>query len=104
MHIERILALYVPDREVVAFGSCAVGTAKPTSDLDLCIMGETRLSSTVAQELLDTFSASTLPFKVDVVEWASLTPRFREVVAGSAVPNSEDNECRAVRIGLKEAI
>lgn len=84
--VERILAFHVPDREVVAFGSRASGTAKPTSDLDLCVMGDKPLAPLVRQQLIDAFSASPLPYKVDVIEWAELTPRFRVVVAAAAIP------------------
>lgn len=87
--VRRILALYVPGRSVVAFGSRVTNTAKPTSDLDLCIMGDEPLPSLLRQQLLDAFAVSLLPFKVDVIEWASLTPGFRAVIQRTAIPVRE---------------
>jgi predicted nucleotidyltransferase len=84
--VERILAFHIPERHVAVFGSRANGTAKPTSDLDLCVMGDVPLPPLVRQQLLDAFSVSVLPFKVDLVEWANLTERFRSIVTASAVP------------------
>jgi predicted nucleotidyltransferase len=45
MMVQTILRRNVPEREVWAFGSRVTGKAKPTSDLDLCIIGTSPLPS-----------------------------------------------------------
>ena len=78
--IRAILARFVPDREVWAFGSRTRGTARKTSDLDLCVVGDRPLGFDVLGQLKDAFSESDLPYKVDVVDWATLNPDFQAIV------------------------
>lgn len=75
--VRAILARHVPDRTVVAFGSRVAGTAKPWSDLDLAILGEVRVPSVVLACLASDFEESDLPFRVDLVDWATASPAFR---------------------------
>jgi type I restriction enzyme S subunit len=80
-----LLAKHVPDREVRVFGSRATQKAKRFSDLDLAVMGDDPLPPATLTELKDDFDESALPFKVDVVEWASTPARFREVIRRQSV-------------------
>lgn len=80
-----ILARHIPDREIWAFGSRVTGNAKPYSDLDLAVMGDTPLPLATAAALAEAFSESVLPFKVDVVDWATASERFREIIARDKV-------------------
>jgi len=75
----------VPDREVWAFGSRAKWTAKEYSDLDIAIIGNEPLSLNVMAELMDAFQESDLPFKVDVVDWATTKPPFRRAIESSKI-------------------
>ena len=75
----------VPGRKVWAFRSRVTGRAKRFSDLDLMIVGEEPLPLGGMAELADAFSESDLPWKVDVVEWASTSERFRGIVEESHV-------------------
>ena len=58
------------------FGSRAKSTAKPFSDLDLCL--KANLGKTEIRKLQDAFEESDLPFKVDVVIWSELTDGFKK--------------------------
>ncbi len=78
--VRDILRRCVPDREVWAFGSRARGTAKPYSDLDLAIIGEAPLSLDVSAILAEALSESDLPYKVDVVDWATTDDGFRDII------------------------
>lgn len=78
--VRTILARHVPEREVRAFGSRVSGPAKKFSDLDLAVMGETSLSSSILADLEEAFRESDLPFKVDVVEWATTKENFRRII------------------------
>lgn len=78
--VRAILALHVPEREVRAFGSRVAGPAKKFSDLDLVVMGDTPLPSSVLADLEEGFRESDLPFKVDVVDWATTKETFRRII------------------------
>lgn len=81
-----IFAIHLPGREVMLFGSRAVNTAKPHSDIDLLIIGDEPLPVTTIRILRDAFEDSDLPFQVDLVEWAETSEEFRKVIAATAVP------------------
>ncbi len=78
--VRDILRRHVPQHEVWAFGSRATGKAKPFSDLDLAIITETPLPLDVSAALADDFSASDLPWKVDMVDWARTSEAFRRII------------------------
>jgi predicted nucleotidyltransferase len=81
--VRRILNLYIPGRTVHAFGSRVTGNTKPFSDLDLVIMGETPLDFRQLSSLKDAFAESSLPFRVDLVDWATTTAEFRAIIERS---------------------
>ncbi len=78
--IKNALKLHVPDRQVVAFGSRVKWTARDTSDLDICVMGEEKIPFETLAALRDELSNSNLPYKVDVVDWASIKSDFRKII------------------------
>jgi predicted nucleotidyltransferase len=78
--VRRILRLHVPDRPVHVFGSRVQGKTKPFSDLDLAVMGETPLDFRQLSALKDAFAESNLPFRVDVVDWATTSETFRKII------------------------
>jgi predicted nucleotidyltransferase len=78
--VRNILRRHVPESEVWAFGSRATGKAKRYSDLDLAIMSDTGLPLAVRAELEEAFSESDLPWRVDVVDWATTSPTFQAII------------------------
>ena len=78
-------ARVVPGRRVWAFGSRVTGRAKKFSDLDLAVLGDAPLPLGTMGALAEAFSESVLPWKVDVVDWATASERFRGVVADAHV-------------------
>lgn len=78
--VRAILQKHLPQYEVWAFGSRVSGTAKPYSDLDLAVINHQPLSLKISANLSDDFSESDLPWKVDVVDWASTRSSFREII------------------------
>lgn len=90
--VKEILKKNVPSRKIVVFGSRAKGAIKPFSDLDLCIMGDEPLSFEKLGNLREDFSNSDLPIKVDIVEWASITSEFREIVKADCETIQEKND------------
>jgi type I restriction enzyme S subunit len=78
--VQDILRKHVPDREVWAFGSRARRTAKTYSDLDLAVMTDTPMSFEVSGALREDFSESVLPWRVDIVDWATTSEAFRRII------------------------
>lgn len=79
--VQAILQKYLPNHVIWAFGSRVHGRhLKPFSDLDLVIRTEQPLDLERYCELKEAFSESDLPFKVDIVDWASLSENFKNIV------------------------
>ena len=77
-NVSVILTRHIPEREVWAFGSRVTGTAKSYSDLDLVVLGEAAMPARTYNQLIEAFQESDLPFRVELVEWATISPAFRE--------------------------
>ncbi len=78
--VRGILQKHVPQHEVWAFGSRAKWTAKEYSDLDLAVITDKPLLLDVSANLSDDFSESDLPYKVDLVDWATTGESFRKII------------------------
>ncbi|MEI8230003.1 MAG: nucleotidyltransferase domain-containing protein [Candidatus Peregrinibacteria bacterium] len=78
--IQDILRKHVPHCTVWAFGSRTQGKAKPTSDLDLAIAGPEFLDLKIMDALQEELERSTLPMKVDIVDWNRAAPSFQKII------------------------
>jgi len=78
--IKRILAEYAGDCEVRAFGSRGNGTAREYSDLDLAIVGKSKIKRRVKMLLREAFEESDLPFRVDVIDYNTVSESFRAII------------------------
>ena len=79
--IADILRTHLPETEVRAFGSRVSWTAKDSSDLDLVVMGKTKLGWKTMTRLKVAFEASSLPFRVDVLRIALINrPGVRKIL------------------------
>ena len=83
--VRRILQTHVPQAVVWVFGSRATGKATAFSDLDIAIISTQPLPLDVSASLRDDFSESDLPYKVDVVDWATTNASFRNIIARNRV-------------------
>ncbi len=83
--VRDILHKHVPQYAVWVFGSRVTGKARKFSDLDLAIITDKPLSLEVSASLRDDFSESDLPWKVDVVDWATTSDVFRAIIARDKV-------------------
>ncbi len=79
--VQHILAEYVPGCEVRAFGSRVKWTAKDYSDLDLAVIGSSRLDLGEMRRLTETFEESNLPIRVDIVDWYTISEGFKKIIA-----------------------
>ncbi len=78
--VRDILQRHVPRHEIWAFGSRVQGRAKRYSDLDLAIISDTPLPLSTLARLADDFSESDLPWRVDLVDWATTGAAFRQII------------------------
>ena len=85
--VQGILREHMPGGvKVWVFGSRASWTTKDSSDLDLALECESKLSHKVLGALKDAFEDSTLPYTVDVVDLNRIGDSFREIVESQKVP------------------
>lgn len=78
--VSGILQRYVPYCEVRVFGSRRDGTARTYSDLDLAIVGEGKMDEALIDTMKDAFQESDLPYRVDLLDWNTISPEFRNVI------------------------
>jgi uncharacterized protein len=86
--LRQLLALHVPDAEVLAYGSRVQGTAHQGSDLDLVVRNpsDNEKPQPNLSSLQQAFSDSNLPILVDVLDWAVIPEGFRsEILRGGTV-------------------
>ena len=78
--VRRILREHVSTLEVRAFGSRVDWNARETSDLDLVLMTDEPLTVSQMADLRAAFTSAALPFRVDILDWASTSEAFQRVV------------------------
>jgi len=78
--VKAILKRHVPDAEVLSFASRVTGTAKGNYDLDMVIVAGEPLDFRTKVLLEEAFEESDLPFRVDVVDWATASEEFQEII------------------------
>jgi type I restriction enzyme S subunit len=76
----NILKKHVPHCEVRVFGSRYKWTSKNYSDLDLVVVGSTKLDKKTLYDLKEDFSESDLPIRVDVLDWHAISEEFKQVI------------------------
>jgi predicted nucleotidyltransferase len=82
--LRRLIATFLPQEEVWAYGSRLAGTAHETSDLDLVVRhpGDLEVKQGSALwDLKEALSESNLPFLVELFDWAKLPATFWENIA-----------------------
>ena len=79
--VRQILSSHLPQGyRAFAFGSRAGGRVKPWSDLDIEIEGPEPLPLAVEARLADEFDESLLPWKVDIVDRATVSQTFGDII------------------------
>jgi len=78
--IKNILKKNIPELTVWAFGSRVNNTAKPHSDLDLVVLGNTPIEEKIMFGLKDDFEESDLPIRVDVLDWNTISDSFKQII------------------------
>jgi len=78
--ILTIIKKHVPDCDVLAFGSRFKGTHSESSDLDLAIVGKSKLGLSLIGSISEDFMESDIPFKVSVLDYHTVSPAFKEII------------------------
>jgi predicted nucleotidyltransferase len=80
--VRNVLRAYLPKgARAYVFGSRAHGGAQRFSDLDLALEWDQPLSPDIIGQIAEALSVSDLPYKVDIVDLATVDPAFRARIA-----------------------
>ena len=82
--LSALLAQYLPNTTVWAYGSRVKGDAKPWSDLDLVIFSRAEQKPGISL-LKEALEESNLSFRVDLLEWDCLPDNFKENIKSSHI-------------------
>ena len=77
--VKKILTQYLPPTcKIYVFGSRIKGNARKFSDLDLAIDNQgAKLSLQDRAHLEEAFQESSLPYKVDLLDWNLISDQFK---------------------------
>jgi uncharacterized protein len=78
--IKQIIRALTGACEVRVFGSRIDGTAKKYSDLDLALVSEKEIPSEQMEAMRDAFSGSSIPIMVDIVDYKTVSERFKNII------------------------
>lgn len=85
--VQSILKNILPmHARVFVFGSRIKGTTTRSSDLDLMIDAGRALSKQENNQLFNAFEASDLPYKVDIVDFYTVSDSFKKMILNEQVP------------------
>jgi type I restriction enzyme S subunit len=83
--VRDVLTQMIPGVRVCAFGSRVTGKAKRFSDLDLAIMGNEPIATSLLYQIKDAFEESDLPIRVDIVDWHQIGDDFKKIIQKNRV-------------------
>jgi len=86
--ITRVLKPFTEDSgaSVILFGSRARGDARRTSDIDVALQANQPLPSWALARLREQLEESNLPFRVDLVDYSTLTEEFKRAIDEEGIP------------------
>ena len=73
------------EAEFFLFGSYAKGTARPDSDIDIMIKGESKLPLGAWSAMEESFQNSDLPQKVDLIDFHRVSEDFQRHILENSV-------------------
>jgi len=85
--LDAALRAHLPEgARAYVFGSRAHGGARQYSDLDLALEWDRPLGLDIIGRIAEALSESDLPYKVDIVDLATVEPAFKARIASDCVP------------------
>ncbi len=76
----NILERLAPEYEARVFGSRYAHKSKKYSDIDIVLVGKEKIDWRQMAKIKEAFEESTLPYRVDVLDWESTSIEFRKVI------------------------
>jgi predicted nucleotidyltransferase len=78
----KLLRIYVPEKQVWAYGSRVTGSGHEASDLDLVLLDplDMQAPTSAIYDLKEAFVDSNLPIRVDVMDWARIPATFHREI------------------------
>ena len=67
------------ENKVFLFGSRATGTNRKWSDYDIGVIGKEKLPYSKFNELKNELEESNIPYKIDIIDFAQVSDKFRNV-------------------------
>ena len=88
--IKKILSNHAQGCEIWAYGSRVMGRPRQFSDLDLLVTSKAtdnnpNHTEIICRKLRDDFTASNLPWRVDVVDVNDISPEFQHKISAHSV-------------------
>lgn len=78
--LKKLITEYLPKCEIRVFGSRIHGTAKPYSDIDIALKCGSPIDRRTMSRLKEALQESTLPIRVDILDWESISEEFKGVI------------------------
>lgn len=78
--LKKILDDCAPEYKALLFGSRVAGTAEKFSDIDIALIGPGKIGWKRLEEIKDAFAESDLPMIVDVIDYHSVSDRFKKEI------------------------
>jgi type I restriction enzyme S subunit len=78
--LKKLITEYLSECEIRVFGSRIHGTAKPYSDIDIALKCTKPIDRRTMSRLKEALQESTLPIRVDVLDWYTISDEFRVVI------------------------
>ena len=75
-----------PGVKIRIFGSRASGTHKKYSDLDLALIGPSKMEPKVLGQLHAIFAVSDIPYKIDLVDYTAVDDEFKKIIDETSLP------------------
>ena len=78
--------LLMSSAELILFGSRARGDATPTSDIDIALRAPQPLSPDLLSVAREALEDSNIPFKIDLLDYATLPAELRQAIDREGIP------------------
>jgi type I restriction enzyme S subunit len=78
--LTQLITEHILGCEIRVFGSRIHGTAKPYSDIDIALKCAEPIDRRTLSRLKEALQESTLPIRVDVLDWYTISDEFRVVI------------------------
>ncbi len=71
--------------KIILYGSRARGDNNPGSDVDIALSSDGRIDKLLLSNLREMLEESTIPYKVDIVDLAVVSDRFKNEILKDAI-------------------